>query len=586
MTVLLFALVALVSCGFLDPAPDRSGDGDPPAWILAELNPGDDLHQAILEAADRTIIALGPGTFVMTGHGSWDYGAILQDKTDLVVRGAGREETIVSLPADLDFGFYIESRLRNVTLEGFSIVGTLPLAVNTHAIGNYTGPGYTSDVSGLTIRNLAIRDVAVGISLATWTEGSYGDVLVTGNILEHLIGTESGWGYGIHADNPSGVRIVGNYIRNAGRHGLYFGRSRVGADILIDGNFVYEHDRDALNPLRVASALVCARSSDVRLLFNTVLDPVPYAMSVEPDETYGWPTEDVVLVGNRILGARDGGLWIYTGEAHAALGNTVVQRDGNPFSDYRYELTDGSALVPPDPRWADDDGVFDHIARWGADVFVLKNGVLDRLRPFPDAGEADWSYVSGPEDWSGARYLRAGPSPESAGAGVLYIGLAGGGFQRVDPATLVSVGVPVSEDLLVLEVKATESARTAAGVTEWKVDVRLDSTRFYGKKIFLAEWDLVLPPGAELVGSGLPPPDADFFGGAGESEVDALLGLSNRRMTKDPFRGASARNGLLATYLVSADPPLADGSEFRLDRCVVADSDLQAYTPADGLPVR
>jgi hypothetical protein len=170
-----------------------------------------------------------------------------------------------------------------------------------------------------------------------------------------LVGTESGWGYGIHIDNPTKLNVERNFIKRSTRHGIYCGRATVGSDIRIDGNFIFAHDQEDANPITVAAAPACAQSSDVRIAFNTILDSRLYALSVEPDDVFGWPTEDIFLVGNQILGARRGGIWVYTGGDHVALGNTVTQKPDCGWEDYLIELQYGSRLVCPDERWADDD---------------------------------------------------------------------------------------------------------------------------------------------------------------------------------------------------------------------------------------
>jgi hypothetical protein len=582
--VLLAAVLPLViAAAAYGRCPSVSPDslaGEPPGWTHVDLPSMADLHQAIADAGERTVLHLGPGTFCLTGHGSWDYGVLLQGKTDLVVRGSGWDRTILSLPADLDFGIYIGGHLRRVTLECFAIMGTLPLAVNTHAIGNYTGVGYTPEVHGLTIRDLAIRDVAVGISLANWYEANvYDSVLVTHNRLENMVGSLSGSGYGIHADNPSRARIVGNYVRNAGRHGVYLGRAAAGGDVRIDGNLVYEHDREATNPLRVVSALVCARASDVRLTFNTVLNPRPYAMSVEADDVFGWPTDDVVLVGNRVYGAQDAGLWVATGQVHTALGNAIEQRGDNPYPELRLELTPGSGLVAPDPRWPAESAP-SLITRWQDQVFIMVDGNIDRLRPFAAVGPADWTATRSRSQWPGARYLCAGPGaapPE----GVLYVGLPGDAVQRVDAATLEPFGDPVAGDLITFGIEATLLERRVDAL-EYRLDVSLDASRFAAQRFAIAEWDLALPAGARLLSAGAPGRSVgdslgtDFFTDADEAVADRRLGVANRRMTRDPFAGVPARSGRLARYRVAVPPAVAP-PVFGLARCLVVDSDLRLY---------
>ena len=591
-------IIALMAC--VNPATDdREADGDEFSdWNKVFLDPGDDLHQAVLDAVPSTVITLAEGTFTLEGHGSWDYGVLIQDKAGLVIQGQGKDRTLISLPADLDFGFYLHNNISDFTLRNLGIAGTLPLQTNTHAVGNYTGPGYTTNVRRITFTDLRIRDVAVGLSLATHHEGSvYEGVLVTRNIISDTVGTESGWGYGIHTHNPSNVVITRNFVRNSTRHGIYFGRAAPGSNISITHNLVYDHDRlSDPNALLVASALVCARSSDVRLAFNTVLNSHLYSMSVEPDEDFGWPNEEIALVGNQILGAKVGGLWVRTGNTHAALGNTVIQRVENPFwSDYGIELENGSQLQVPDGRWEDQDMVFDHITSLDNTVFILRNGILDRLSPFRSEDALDWGYTASNLGLRDPRYLIAGYN--HAGERILYAGLAGGGCVAVDPSTLTAIGgEDPLDDVLVMETAAEAGPWIADGSTEYTLDVILDTTGLSRDEFFLAEWDLKVPSGLTIVRAELPVEASDYFAGhvmadncdMVDAQVDADgCATENVRLVHDAFLAPSGRRGLLGRYLLTVDPDCLPGTKVpELLNCATATNGIAVYGAHNGLTVR
>lgn len=474
--------LALLAAACRDPSDGISNQppGDYDGWTVVTALPGDNL-QALADAAkNRTVLQLQEGTYPLAPQGGSPYGLVLEGKTDFAIRGAGRFRTKVVLPSDMPIAFYVSSRLDNVTLEDFCIEGTLPLQTNTHAIGNYTGPGYSENIRRIRIRNLYIRNVAVGISIANWYEGNvYDDVEVSGNLIENMIGTEPGYGYGIHIDTPTHARILRNIVRNAGRHGIYHGRSASGSAELIAENLVLEHGRTAVGPLRVAAALVCARSSDVLVFFNTVLDSRLYSMSVEPDDVFGWQTEDILLVGNSVYGAEDAGLWIATGKPHTALGNSVNQAPGNPYPELRLELYPGSALVDPLSGEPASETVL--TTRWGGYAFALSGGRLRKI---------------GQTLWPSASYLQAG-------AYWLYVGLAGGGCVRVDPLSLGPIE-PGTVDRDPVSMRAVVRGEWIAdGATETAVDIVLDARGLPGCSCILAEWDLSVGEGAELVSAAL-----------------------------------------------------------------------------------
>ncbi|MFH1138286.1 MAG: right-handed parallel beta-helix repeat-containing protein [Pseudomonadota bacterium] len=561
-----------------------------PAFFLNPRNyltvtPADDLYEVVAAAPDNTVITLTEGTFNLTGHESNDVGVMIQGKDGLTITGQGWRRTKVKLPADLDLGFYIGGDVHGLTIEKMHIEGTRPLLTNTHAIGNYTS---STNVTNIRFRDLRVSDVAVGINIGTSPDGVYDQVEISGNIVTDALGTDSGWGYGIVCGNSTNVAISRNFVMNANRHGLYFGRSNPGSNILIANNFIYEHDRFQVQPLRVASALVAARSSDVRLAHNIVLNPHTYGLSVEAAEDFAWPTVDIVLLGNQVLGAYDAGIWIDTGETHAALGNSVVLRPGNPY--WEFEYTRGSALASPDRRWDDDDSFFDFITELNGLVFVLKNGVLDKITPYT------WEYVSSPDDWSGAVNLTAVNNADGWGNGRLYIG-KGETLFEVDPRTMnFRAAFTDGPHLARIGTIPETPAWVADGVTEYRLDVFADTTHLPGQAFFLAEWDLVVPDVLTLTRALLPDPAeagwGDFFSSLEmddqanriDSTIDQGESDDNVRLVRDVFSGAANKVGLLGSYFFTVNvgaPPGPVG--FGLNQVVLSAVDFKVYTEQNGL---
>mgnify|MGYP002039655906 CR=1 FL=1 len=307
---------------------------------VIKVSPRQDLAALVRSARANTAFLLAPGTYRLKSQEPHQQGVLLENKSNVSIIGKNRDATRIELPAGMKFGFYIGSNLSRVTLQGFTISGTPPLKENTHAIGNYSG---STGNKGLHFTNLRIEKVAVGNSLATAVSGDYEDVLVDRNLIGPTLGAEAGWGYGIHLENVKGVTIAENLIRECTRHSIYLARAARDSKIMVRRNLILNHDAAAAQPRWYCSALTCARSSGVTIAGNLIVRPRTIAISVEPDEYMGWPTENVSLLSNRILSSRRVGIWVTTGGSCTALANRVS--------------LDPS---PPDPQWCRELSTYDY----------------------------------------------------------------------------------------------------------------------------------------------------------------------------------------------------------------------------------
>ena len=260
-----------------------------------KVTPAQDLAALIRTARANTAFLLAPGTYRMKPRQPYLQAILLENKSNISIIGRNRDKTRIELSAGMKFGFYIGSNLSNITIHGLTISGTPPLKENTHAIGNYSG---STKNKGLRFTNLRIEKVAVGISVATSINSDYENVLIDRNIIGPTIGTDAGWGYGVHIENATNVTVSDNLIRECTRHSIYLARAAKGAGIRIERNLILDHDAASKQPRWYCAALVCSRSSDVTIARNLLVNPRTIAISVEPDEYMGWPTENVTLLSN------------------------------------------------------------------------------------------------------------------------------------------------------------------------------------------------------------------------------------------------------------------------------------------------
>jgi hypothetical protein len=173
--------------------------------------------------------------------------------------------------------------------------------------------------SGATLRDIRvvdchIRDVTLGISFAADGAGSLVGLLYQNNHVENVVGTTSGYGYGLHWSisdtvNPSGVRCVGNTIISAQRHSIYCAKTQ-GATIL--GNHLLNH-RDANKDSTILPALMVLRSANVSIVGNVVQRPAGggiYLGGPAPSTIAG-PYE---VIGNTFSDPQDAATLAYIGQ--------------------------------------------------------------------------------------------------------------------------------------------------------------------------------------------------------------------------------------------------------------------------------
>lgn len=403
-----------------------------PAVIAAELTvtPSADLAAVIQRAHSNTTIVLSSGTFKLAARRPLNHGIIIENKRNFCITGQGWDKTKIKLAPDVKIGFYIGSNIENLRIQNLHIEGTLPLRVNTNAIGSYSR---TTNVRGVELTGLRIENVAQGFSIATSPSGLFADVRIVGNVVARTIGTEASWGYGIHSQNARNLLISQNLIQDGTRHSIYLARAGRNANIRIENNLILNHNSDGKQSRPYSAALVCSRASAVRIAHNIIVNPRAFAISVEPDEVHGWPTENIVLVNNQVVNAHYVGIWVVTGRTHTALGNRVILHPKPPNPDLCHEVSTfhyatgkptKSALKAPDPRWKNPD----HVAELRGRVYVMKNGTLDEITPYT------WSDRTCPRKWSDVTSMTALRTPGGQGKGSLYIA-TGDGLYEVETDT-------------------------------------------------------------------------------------------------------------------------------------------------------
>lgn len=305
------------------------------------------LRSAIAGARSGAQISVAPGTY--------DIGNTpirIDGKRSVAIVGAGAGRTIIRAAGSAPFIFELAGSNDNLEVAGMTLQGASRLSTNTHALAS------GSDRMNLTrarFHDLEIRNVAVGISVVGSGNGYCDDVQITSNSLDNIQdfvrnGATSGSGYGIHNDGCTNVRIAGNTVRNADRHSIYQAsayqpnRPRASGSIVIEDNVIIDHGRTSSLPNEWQVALVVARSANVVVSNNEIINPYFDAISIEDPsgERSGYSVRNISLIDNTVRGGRTADVFITAAGTFTSRGNRfyhgnaakrpIIRRDGKGVS--------------------------------------------------------------------------------------------------------------------------------------------------------------------------------------------------------------------------------------------------------------
>jgi hypothetical protein len=306
----------------------------------------------------RTAIANArPNSRVSIPAGVYDIGNTpirIEDKRNVEIVGAGEGKTIIQSGASAPFILELAGTNTNLTISNISLYGAPRLAKNTHALAE--GPDRMT-LTGGRFHNLDIRNVAVGISVAGTGTGYCDDVQITNNRLDNIqnvltaTGTTSGSGYGIHNESCTNVRIADNIIRNADRHAIYQAkayqpdRPRAGGSIAIEHNLIINHASTSSINEDFLVAIVVARSSNVTVTHNVIVNPYHDAISVEDPTSEGtsYRVQNVKLVDNTVLGSRGADVFL-TANSVTTSGNRFYHANSSGESAAPFIRRDGKGV--------------------------------------------------------------------------------------------------------------------------------------------------------------------------------------------------------------------------------------------------
>ncbi|MBT5599041.1 MAG: hypothetical protein HOJ62_10490 [Planctomycetaceae bacterium] len=409
--------------------PDRTYVQVQQRTTFVSVTPSQNLAAIVQGAAPYTTLVLEPGSYKLRPQPPYDQAVLIESKKHLTLTSRDAGMTRIELSPDTKFGFFIASNNSDLVIQNLTIRGNPAAEPNTTAIGNYSG---STNVCRVRFSGLRVEKITVGISVGTDLTGVYEDVVIRDNTVSQTIGTEAGYGYGIHLSNAKNVMVSGNVIEEATRHSIYVARAAPGGNVHVENNLIINHDIEGKNPRWYNPAVVCARSSSVTISHNLIVDPRAIGISVEGDEILNRPTKDNKLINNRILGANYVGIWVVSGNSSVGLGNNI---DLNPKPEHpewcvkvsSFDYPNGkptdSSLVEPDARWKQAS----HVAKLGGRLFVISDGVLDMVTP------DSWAYETCPQLWDDVRGMVAVENAADNSAGRLYV-ITATGLHEVNPS--------------------------------------------------------------------------------------------------------------------------------------------------------
>ncbi len=389
-----------------------------------QIPAGANLAPIIAAARNNSAIKLAAGTYHLRAQQPHQQGVLIEKKRGLIITGAGQDKTTIKLAPDVDAGFLIGSDVEDLRIEHLHIEGTPPLKTNTAGIGSTS---QCTGVRNVTLTNLKIDHVAVGIFVATGN-GQVRDIQITNNRVSQTVGTEAGWGYGIHTRKVGNVLIAHNYIEHATRHSIYVRESPPRSSLVVEDNFILNHDLLGKNPRWYCAALNCPSShATTRIANNFFMNTNAVGIAVMTT------ADDMSLVNNQIIGEHYIGIWPVTGETHTAVGNSILLHAKPPNPKWSHKISSfdwpngkesNSQLSIPNPRWQQPD----FVCQLDSSLYIMKDGSLDRIDP------TSWQFQTSPTKWSDVKGICSVKNVRGSGADRLYI-VTASGLSEVDPQT-------------------------------------------------------------------------------------------------------------------------------------------------------
>ncbi|GAB6483366.1 hypothetical protein bcgnr5371_57490 [Bacillus cereus] len=258
-------------------------------------------------------------------------GIDIKDKSNLKTTGGGT----LNLIGDSSYGFKLTGNIRDIEIEKMTIKGSNDFLALQHGITSSSG----QNIIGVSIHDLVIENVAVGISLNADLSGVYDNARVFKNRLKNMKGTLPGEGYGIHLANATNTIVEENEIDGAQRHSIY--QAKGGKGNRIKKNTIKNHRLGSADGT-YRPALYIARSRNVIVEDNLLIDCYDGCIMISGDSTTGYITTDIDVLKNTIINPKNVVSPIICGEQ--IIPSALTQRVNFSMNNVIYNTYPGGAV--------------------------------------------------------------------------------------------------------------------------------------------------------------------------------------------------------------------------------------------------
>lgn len=189
----------------------------------------------------------------------------------------------------------------NIQFDSFTIIGDASGDPSYRQGGIGNNSGY--NLSNVTIRDMYLKDLNIGICLTADLGGTYDRAVVANNRIENIKGILAGQGYGITLSNVYNTIVENNIIVNCDRHAIYNAKG-INLGLIIRGNLIKDHRKDVYNG-SVRPAVVVSRSTGVEVTNNTFIDCYDSSLLISYDETVFRHAGKDVIRGNSFINRKN-----------------------------------------------------------------------------------------------------------------------------------------------------------------------------------------------------------------------------------------------------------------------------------------
>lgn len=286
-------------------------------------------------ALQAAITALDSG---QTLHLENDYvikglGLTITNKTRITIEGPGRLKLVGA-----DAGAIILNLVgtcSDIRVFQVSFLGEGNSSATYFQYGIWNASGQT--LSNIIVSQCYFKNLNAGVSFNADAGGTVTNVMAVNNIVEDMVGTLGGQGYGLFASKAQNVQFCNNEINRCSRHSIYVARGATasGTDYgtLIHSNIIKDHRSVGFGAI-ARPAIYCVRGYGYSIKNNKIIDYYDGGIAVSQDTVDGTSCGDCEVVGNNLYGRKNAVASMWAGETSNPTTYRInnVKISGNVFT--------------------------------------------------------------------------------------------------------------------------------------------------------------------------------------------------------------------------------------------------------------